>query len=126
MWALRGGGGNFGVVTQFQFALHNVGPEILVLDVMYDYKDAKQILQKAQEFLQTAPDEALSINITVTILPPAPFLPEFLHFKKVIMFLGAYVGDAEEGIQIIQPLRELAKPIIDHRSIIPFVTCKKS
>ena len=125
LWALRGGGGNFGVVTQFQFALHNVGPEILVLDVMYDYKDAKQILQKAQEFLQTAPDEALSINITVTILPPVPFLPEFLHFKKVIMFLGAYVGDPEEGYRIIQPLRELAKPIIDHTSIIPFVDLQK-
>lgn len=92
-WAIRGGGGNFGVVTRFEFALHAVGPEVLALDVMYDFKDAKQVLQKAQRFLAQAPDEAVSLNLTAAVLPPVPFLPEFLHHKKVIMLLGMYAGD---------------------------------
>ena len=86
-WAIRGGGGNFGVVTKLQFTAHEIGTEVLALDVMYDYKDAKQILQKVQAFIEQAPDEAIGVNLTVAVLPPAPFLPEFLHFQKVIMLL---------------------------------------
>lgn len=124
-WAIRGGGGNFGVVTKFEFALHKVGPEVFALDVMYDFKDAKDILQKTQAFLAQAPDEAVSINITVTVLPPAPFLPELLHFKKVVMLLGVYAGDVKEGEDALQPLRELAEPIIDHSGVTPFATYQK-
>ena len=125
-WAIRGGGGNFGVVTKFEFALHKVGPEVFALNVMYDHKDAKEILQKAQAFLAQAPDEAVSINITATVLPPAPFLPEFLHFKKVIMFTGIYVGDAIEGEAILQPLRELAEPLVDQTGVVPFADYQKT
>ncbi|WP_413299930.1 FAD-binding oxidoreductase [Bacillus sp. 1P10SD] len=124
-WAIRGGGGNFGVVTKFEFALHKVGPEVFALDVMYDFKDAKEIFQKAQAFLAQAPDEAVSINLTVTVLPPAPFLPEFLHFKKVVMLLGVFAGDAQKGEAVLQPLRELAEPIIDHSGVTPFAAYQK-
>ncbi|MDR6123547.1 FAD/FMN-containing dehydrogenase [Bacillus sp. SLBN-46] len=124
-WAIRGGGGNFGVVTRFEFALHKVGPEVFALDVMYDFKDAKDILQKSQTFLEKAPDEAVSINITVTVLPPAPFLPEFLHFKKVVMLLGVYAGDVKEGEAILQPLRELAEPIVDQSGVNSFAAYQK-
>ena len=124
-WALRGGGGNFGVVTAFEFALHPVGPEVFALDVLYDLKDIKQILHKAQQFLAEAPDEAVSINFTAAVLPPAPFLPEFLHFKKVVMVLGMYAGDAKEGEKMMQPLRELAQPIVDQTGVIPFVQLQK-
>lgn len=120
-WAIRGGGGNFGVVTKLQFAAYEVGPEVLAIDVMYDFKDAKQILQKAQQFVEQAPDEAISINLTVAVLPPAPFLPEFLHFKKVIMLLGVYGGNAKDGEAIIQPLRELAEPLVDQTGVMPFL-----
>ncbi|WP_421380698.1 FAD-binding oxidoreductase [Bacillus salacetis] len=118
-WALRGGGGNFGVVTEFQFQLHEVGPEVLALDVMYDYKDAKEIILKAQKFMSDAPDE-ISINITATTLPPAPFLPEFLHMKKVVMITGMYAGDPKEGETAIQPLRKLAEPIVDGTSVMSY------
>ncbi|MCM3766133.1 FAD-binding oxidoreductase [Neobacillus niacini] len=124
-WAIRGGGGNFGVVTKFEFALHQVGPEVFALDVMYDFNDAKTILQKAQTYLAKAPDEAVSLNITATVLPPAPFLPEFLHFKKVIMLMGVYAGDPKEGEGIFQPLRELAEPIVDQTGMIPFASYQK-
>ncbi|MFJ8244325.1 FAD-binding oxidoreductase [Peribacillus asahii] len=124
-WAIRGGSGNFGVVTRFEFALHAVGPEVLAWDVMYDFKDAKDILNKVQQFLAQAPDEAVSLNITAAVLPPAPFLPEFLHHKKVIMLLGIYAGDAKEGRTVIQPLRELAEPIVDQTGVVPFVAFQK-
>ncbi|WP_423798292.1 FAD-binding oxidoreductase [Neobacillus sp. SAB-20_R2A] len=124
-WAIRGGGGNFGVVTKFEFALHNVGPEVFALDVMYDLKDAKEIIQKLQAFLEQAPDEAVSINLTATVLPPAPFLPEILHFKKVIMFTGIYAEDVSEGETILKPLRELAEPIMDHTGVMPFAEYQK-
>ncbi|MHC0039422.1 FAD-binding oxidoreductase [Pseudoneobacillus sp. C159] len=124
-WAIRGGGGNFGIVTKFEFALHKVGPQIFGLDVMYDFSDAKQILLNAQNFLEKAPDEAVSINITAAVLPPAPFLPEFLHFKKVLMVMGVYAGDVKEGEAILQPLRELATPIVDQTGVVPFAQYQK-
>ncbi|WP_394236372.1 FAD-binding protein [Niallia oryzisoli] len=124
-WALRGGGGNFGVVTTFEFALYPVGPEVFALDVLYDLKDFKQVLHNAQAFLADAPDEAVSINFTAAVLPPAPFLPEFLHFRKVVMAIGMYAGDAEEGEKVMQPLRELAQPIMDDTSVIPYVRLQK-
>lgn len=121
LWAIRGGGGNFGVVTKLRFTAYEIGTEVLALDVMYDYKDAKQILQKVQAFTEQAPDEAISINLTVAVLPPAPFLPEFLHFKKVIMLLAVYGGDAQQGGAIVQPLRELAEPLVDQSGVMPFL-----
>lgn len=88
-------------------------------------KDAKEILQKAETFLAIAPDEAVSVNMTIAVLPPAPFLPEFLHFKKVIMFLGIYAGDAKEGKAVIQPLRELAEPLVDQSGVKPFIAVQQ-
>ena len=89
LWAIRGGGGNFGVVTKLIFQAYEVGPEVLALDLMYDYADAKEVFSKAQAYINQAPNESVAVNFTVAILPPAPFLPEFLHFKKVIMVLGS-------------------------------------
>ncbi|RLQ94889.1 FAD-binding oxidoreductase [Falsibacillus albus] len=119
-WAIRGGGGNFGVVTEFKFQLHEVGPEVLALDVMYDYNDAKTILKKTEAYMKQAPDE-ISINITATTLPPAPFLPDFLHLKQVIMITGMYARDALAGESVIKPLRELADPIVDGTKVMPYV-----
>ncbi|GAA0321582.1 FAD-binding oxidoreductase [Bacillus carboniphilus] len=123
-WAIRGGGGNFGVVTKFEFQLHLVGPEVLALDVMYDYKDAAEIFRKSQAYLNQAPDE-VSFNLTAAQLPPAPFLPEFLHHKKVIMVSGMYAGNPDDGEGIIQPLRELAQPIVDQTGVMPYVALQK-
>ncbi|TLS35388.1 FAD-binding oxidoreductase [Pseudalkalibacillus caeni] len=119
-WAIRGGGGNFGIVTKFMFQLHKVGPAVLALDVMYDYKDAKAILLQAQEYLKQAPDE-VSFNITAAELPPVPFLPEALHHKKVVMLTGMYAGEPEQGEKVIEQLRQMAEPLADHTGIIPYV-----
>jgi len=124
LWAIRGGGGNFGVVTKFIFQLHPVGPEVLGLDIMYNYHDAKQILLKSQQYLNQAPDE-VSFNIMLTQLPPVPFLPEVLHHKKVVILTGMYAGDPKQGEKMIQPLRELAKPIVDNTAVLPYVELQK-
>ena len=120
LWALRGSGGNFGVVTKLVFQAYEIGTDVFALDLMYDYADAKEVFTKAQRFVEAAPNESVAVNFTVTILPPAPFLPEELHFKKVIMVLGMYAGAKEEGEAAMQQLRELAKPIVDQSGIIPY------
>lgn len=119
-WAIRGGGGNFGVVTQFEFQLHPVGPNVLALDVMYDYKDALEIFTKLDHYLQSAPDE-ISVNLTAMDLPPVPALPEFLHNKPVIIAAGMYDGNPEEGEEVLLPLRKLAQPIMDNTGVMTYV-----
>ncbi|WP_345241553.1 FAD-binding oxidoreductase [Pontibacillus salipaludis] len=123
-WAIRGGGGNFGVVTSFEFQLHEIGPEVLALDVMYDFKDVKQVFQNLNTYLETAPDE-ISVNATMIDLPPAPFIPEFLHHRRVIIVAGMYAGSPEEGQTVIQPLRELAQPLADMTAVMPYVELQK-
>ena len=80
-WALRGGGGNFGVVTEFVYQLHEVGPEVLALDVMYDYKDAKDVIKKAEAYMNEAPDE-VSINLTIDNLASCTVHPRFSTYEK--------------------------------------------
>ncbi|WP_409340523.1 FAD-binding oxidoreductase [Paenibacillus sp. MBLB4367] len=118
-WAIRGGGGNFGIVTSFEFQLYPLGPEVLAVDVMYDYKDAKQVLRNAQAFLRTAPDE-VSFNMMTFQMPAAPGVPESLHNKRVIVIAGLYAGDKADGDQAVQPLRELAQPISDNTGIVRY------
>ncbi|GEN53244.1 FAD-binding oxidoreductase [Halobacillus faecis] len=123
-WAIRGGGGNFGVVTEFKFNLHPVGPEVLAFDIMYDLKDGMQVFRELNKYLSDAPDE-VSVNMTVMDLPPAPMLPEFLHNKAVMVIAGMYAGDANDGKSIIDPLRKLAEPIIDNTGVIPYSNLQK-
>ncbi len=118
-WAIRGGGGNFGIVTTFEFQLHPVGPEVLAIDVMYDYKDAKQVYQKLDEYLDKVSND-VSLNTMMMTMPPAPFIPEFLHNRSVITLTGMYDGDPKEGEALTQSLRELAEPIVDATAVIPY------
>ncbi len=118
-WAIRGGGGNFGVVTQFEFQLFEVGPKVLALDVMYDLQDADSIYRQLDEFQKTAPDE-ISLNVTVMDLPPLPDLPEFLHFKPVLILSGMYEGEVGHGEEVIKPLREMATPIVDQSGVVAY------
>ncbi|MFD1039763.1 FAD-binding oxidoreductase [Virgibacillus byunsanensis] len=123
-WAVRGGGGNFGVVTSFIFQLHAVGPEVLAIDVMYDYKDTKQIIRNLEEYMEDAPDE-VSVNLAIIQLPPAPILPEHLHNKRVVTISGMYSGNPEKGEEVVKPLRNLAEPLIDSTGVMPYTALQK-
>jgi len=118
-WAIRGGGGNFGVVTRFEFALYPVGPEILAGLLVFPLDQAKQVLQKYREFVKSAPEE-LNVWTVLRKAPPLPFLPENVHGKEVIVLAVFYAGDTKEGEKLIDPLRSFGDPYGEHIGAMPY------
>jgi FAD/FMN-containing dehydrogenase len=119
-WALRGGGGNFGVVTSFEFDLYPVGPTVTAGPVFYPGERAEEILRFYRDFTGDLPDELTTVANLLTA-PPAPFLPEEWHGKKLIGLIGCYAGDPEEGAKAMQPLRDLGDPVADLVGPMPYV-----
>ena len=120
LWALRGGGGNFGVVTSFEFRAHEVGPTVFAGLVFYRGEDAAQVLRGFREAAAGAPDE-LSMVVNLTTAPPVPFLPEEIHGKPIIAVPGVWSGRAEDGDAATRPFRELAPVVVDLFSPMPYV-----
>src|SRR5260221_546827 len=118
--ALRGGGGNFGVVTSFEFDVHPVGPTVAAGPVFYPGDRAEEILRFYREFVKTVPDELTTFAGLLTA-PPAPFLPEEWHGKKLVALVGCYSGDPDEGMKALQPLRDLGDPVADLVGPMPYV-----
>jgi FAD/FMN-containing dehydrogenase len=119
-WAIRGGGGNFGVVTRFEFALYPVGPEILAGLLVFPIDQAKQVLEKYREFVNTAPEE-LNVWVVLRKAPPLPFLPVNVHGKEVILLAIFYAGDIAEGEKLINPLRSFGDAYGEHIGAQPYV-----
>ena len=111
-WALRGGGGNFGVVTSFEFKLHPLGPEVLSGLVVHPLENAGELLPEFRRIATQAPDE-LTIWAVMRKAPPLPFLPAEWHGKEVLIFAACYSGDMQEGERVLKPLRTLGRPIAD-------------
>jgi FAD/FMN-containing dehydrogenase len=119
-WGLRGGGGNFGIVTSFEFGLHPVGPTVAAGPIFYPGERAEELMRFYREFTRELPDE-LSTLVNLITAPPAPFLPEDWHGKKLIALVGLYSGDPEEGAKVMQPLRDLGDPVADLIGPMPYV-----
>jgi FAD/FMN-containing dehydrogenase len=111
-WAVRGAGSNFGVVTSFEFQAHPVGPTVFVGAIFYPLEEAPQILPSWRDFMAAAPEELSSLAICWSIPPHEPFPPE-LHGTPIVAVAAAYCGPVEEGERVVQPLRELAQPVVD-------------
>ena len=111
-WAIRGGGGNFGVVTSFDFKLHEVGPEVLSGLVVHPIAAAPDLLREYRKLAAAMPDE-LTVWVVMRKAPPLPFLPEEWHGKEVLVFAACYAGDMAEGEKVLAPLRALGTPIAD-------------
>ena len=109
-WAIRGGGGNFGVVTSFEFRLHEVGPEVLSGLIVHPFDNAAGLLRGYRELAARHPDE-LACWVVLRKAPPLPFLPEPVHGKEVVVFAMCYAGDLEQGRQAIKPIEGLGEPI---------------
>jgi FAD/FMN-containing dehydrogenase len=119
-WGLRGGGGNFGIVTSFEFDLHPVGPTVAAGPVFYPGDRAEEVMRFYRDFAREVPDE-LSTLVNLMTAPPAPFLPEDWHGKKLIGLVGCYSGDHEEGMKVLQPIRDLGDPVADLVGPMPYV-----
>jgi FAD/FMN-containing dehydrogenase len=111
-WGIRGGGGNFGVVTSFEYRLHPVGPVVLAGPIFHPLDDAREVLAFYRDFIATAPDELTTI-FELSVAPPAPFLPEEVHGKPIVMVGACYAGAPEDGIEVVRPLKEFGNPIVD-------------
>jgi len=118
-WAIRGGGGNFGVVTQFEFKLHPVGPNVFAGLLVFPFKQAKQVLTKYREFVRSAPAK-LNVWAVMRQAPPLPFLPAEVHGREVVILAIFYNGDAARGERLIQPLRQFGSLVGEHVGPMPF------
>jgi FAD/FMN-containing dehydrogenase len=118
-WAIRGGGGNFGVVTAFEFDLHPVGPEVTAGLIVHPFDDAPRLLRDFERLAKAAPD-GLTIWAVLRQAPPLPFLPEEWHGREVLVFAVCYIEPTPEGDRILAELRGLGKPIADVIGPTPF------
>ena len=123
-WAVRGGGGNFGVVTQFEFQLFPVGPEIVAGLIVFPFNQAKQILTKYRQFVNSAPED-LTVWLLLRKAPPLPFLPETVHGKEVVVLPIFYSGAVAEAEKIIAPLRAFGTALGEHIGPQPYVQWQK-
>jgi FAD/FMN-containing dehydrogenase len=118
-WALRGGGGNFGVVSSFEFRLHPVGPMVLSGLIVHPFAQARELLAGYRQVAANAPDE-LTQWVVLRKAPPLPFLPADVHGKEILVFAVCYVGDERDGNRALEPLRSLGTPIADVVGMQPF------
>jgi FAD/FMN-containing dehydrogenase len=111
-WALRGGGGNFGVVTQFEFDAHPLGTELVAGMLVYPIAQAREVLAYARDWMEAAPDELTSFPVLITAPPGEPFPPD-LQGQAVLAVGVAYSGPIEEGLRALAPLKAFAEPALD-------------
>ncbi len=119
-WALRGGGGNFGVVTSFEFRLHPVGPQVTAGLIVHPFAAARDVLEGYREFVTAAPDE-VTVWVVMRKAPPLPFVPAEYHGKEVVILAVCCAGEMERGERAVAPLRALGKPIADVVGPHPFL-----
>jgi FAD/FMN-containing dehydrogenase len=121
-WALRGGGGNFGIVTSFEFQLHPLGPEVMFCFTFYP--DSKDIVQKFREYAQNQPEEVSALSFTGTVPEDDNFPQKWWH-QSFYAVAACYGGSAEVGEGVLQPLRELGTSIVDFSDRLAFTEVQK-
>ncbi|MDH0685386.1 FAD-binding oxidoreductase [Achromobacter animicus] len=124
-WALRGGGGNFGVVTMFEFQLHPVGPEVYGGLVVIPLEQARDALARYRDALPSMPQE-LTVWAVLRQAPPLPFLPAAVHGKPIIAFASCYTGDVDKGPDALQVVRGLGDPYGEHLGPMPYAAWQKA
>jgi FAD binding domain-containing protein/berberine-like enzyme len=123
-WAIRGGGGNFGIVTSFTFKLHPLGPNVAFAATFYPLEEVGDVLRKWREYVEQAPNEVTSVCVTITF-PANPEMPEAVHDRPVAIIGGVYAGDVDEGLRVMQPLRELGTPLFDMSGPTPYTAVQQ-
>jgi FAD/FMN-containing dehydrogenase len=121
LWALRGGGGNFGVVVSFEFKLHAIEPELMFCGPAYPEERADEIIPLWRDFMETAPDR-LSGLAEFSTVPQDPSIPEHAWGRRVLALAHVYDGPAEEGERVVQPMRSFGEPLVDFSGRMPYRT----
>jgi FAD/FMN-containing dehydrogenase len=124
-WGLRGGGGNFGVVTNMTFDLQPLGPSILAGMVVWSADQAPQVLAFLRDFLAEAPDE-VGLMGNLRLAPPLPAFPESLHGQPIIAIVVTWMGAPEDGERVLKPLRSFGSPVVDTITMKPYTAHQKA
>ncbi len=124
-WALRGAGGNFGIVTRFTFRTYPLKPDVWFTVVFHDGRHMKDVLQFYREYSATAPDEISTAAVCGQFPPGSEDFPAELHGRPYVMIVGMYAGSVEQGQQAMQPLREFRKPLIDFSKATTYLEAQK-
>jgi FAD/FMN-containing dehydrogenase len=119
-WGVRGGGGNFGIVTEFEFRCVPLGTQVLAGPILWPMDKSAEVLRFYRDWVAEAPDELMTI-VNHRKAPPLPFVPVELHGKPVVLVLCCWVGDPEEGERFLRPLRRFSSPAVDAVLRKPFV-----
>jgi FAD/FMN-containing dehydrogenase len=122
-WGLRGGGGNFGIATQFEYRLHPVGPLVFGGMALFPAERAEEILRFFREFAGDAPDELMAVMVFMSA-PPAPFIPEAVHGAPLVAIAVCYAGSVPDGEQAVAPLRALG-PVVDMLQPMPYTAVQQ-
>jgi len=126
LWGLRGGGGNFGIVTTFVYQLYPVGPEVFFTAVFHHGDKAKAGLQLYRDFSATAPDDVSVLGVLGIVPDGAAPFPEAVHGQPFVAFVGLYAGDPAEGEAVMRPLRELSPaPLADFSGTVPYLAAQQ-
>jgi FAD/FMN-containing dehydrogenase len=118
-WGVRGGGGNFGIVTSFELQLHPVGPPVMAGPIFFGLHQARGILRFYRDWTQAAPDE-LTTLVSLATAPAAPFLPPEIHGKPVVIVVGCHSGDQKAAARAFRPLKKFGSPAADLIGPMPY------
>ena len=118
-WGIRGGGGNFGIVTSFEFRLHPVGPMVMAGPIFYPADQARELLAFYRQWVKELPDE-LTTAVSLATAPAAPFLPTSIHGKRVALVVGCFAGELRDAAAVLRPLREFGSPVADLIRPMPY------
>jgi hypothetical protein len=119
-WGIRGGGGNFGIVTEFEFRLNPLGPNVVAGPVFWPIEESPNVLRFYRDWIAAAPDDLMTIVIHRKA-PPLPFIPPELHGKPVVAVVCCYAGSVEEGEEVVAPLKAFGSPVLDLCEPKPFL-----
>lgn len=128
LWGLRGGGGNFGIVTTFEYQLHPLGPDVMFVSIFHDTptaRDMERAVRFYRDFSITAPDEVSTI-MALGKVPPNEHFPEALHGKFNTYFGGLYAGSAKDGKSALQALLDFGKPLLDFSGVMCYVEAQQA
>jgi hypothetical protein len=119
-WGVRGAGGNFGVVTEFEFRLNPVGPQVLAGPVIWPMEQSTEVLRFYRDWITDVPDELTTVVVHRKAPPPGVLPPE-LHGRPIVSVICCYAGPTEDGERVVRPLKAFGSPLIDLCASTPFV-----